>query len=133
MFIIPTYLDKSDINGLGVFTSVPVQKGETVWFFDSTFDRIFTEEQLLSYPEAVREYIYKRGYLDKRNGKYLLGIDHDGFTNHSDNPNIVEDPNDNSEYTPAMIAARDIAAGEELLPNYYEFIEDGDIQQKMSS
>ncbi len=122
MFIIPTYVKESKINGLGVFTSVPIKKGELVWVFDPTFDRVFTVDQVKQFPTPVQEYIFTRGFLNKQGDTYFLGIDHDSFANHSDTPNIIQDLSSPTEYTAPMMAARDIEAHEEILPNYNEYV-----------
>jgi len=130
MFIIKTHIEKSPIDGFGVFSSVPVKKGETVWLFEPTFDRQFTPEQVACFPESARIHILKCGFLDKNKNIYYLGIDYDSFSNHSDNPNLTIDKKISCQFTDSLIASRDINPGEELTQNYYEYDEEQDIKNK---
>ena len=56
------------------------------------------------------------GYIDPRLNRYILGCDEVRFFNHSDTPNVV--PDFTRDRHGVDIAARDIAAGEELTVNY---------------
>ena len=116
MYIIKTYLDRSAIEGIGVFAGEDVKKGAVVWELVKGFDQIFTATQVKVMPPRAQEYIKRYAYLE--NGLYYLDADHGPFTNHADNPNtIVRD-----EFS--MVASRDIKAGEEITSDYREFDED---------
>ena len=132
MFIVKTYVDKSTIEGLGVFSSDQIKKGETVWTFDPTFDRQFTPEQVANFPKTARDHILKCGFLDKDKGVYYLGIDYDIFSNHSNDPSLTIDTSKPNLYTDPLVAARDIMPGEELTQNYHEYDEAQDIKAKLS-
>jgi SET domain-containing protein len=133
MWLIETYVAESKIHGLGVFTKVPIKKGEIAWRFEPTFDRMFTRQQFAALPAVAQNFIHIRGFLDKEKNLYFLGGDFDLFTNHSDEPNLVVDPNYAGEFSADLIAIRDIIAGEELTNNYSEYCADDDVQKKFSS
>ena len=40
MLLIDTYLDKSPIQGIGVFAKNPIAKGTSIWRLDQRFDRL---------------------------------------------------------------------------------------------
>lgn len=133
MFLVKTHVAPSRIDGLGVFASEPIRKGQTVWVFDPAFDRLFTPEQVAAFPEPAQRHILKCGFLDKRKGLYFVGIDYDIFTNHSGEPTLVEgEETPERDRTPVLIAARDIAADEELTQDYYEYDEQDDIDWKFA-
>jgi hypothetical protein len=132
MFVFETYIAKSTIHGLGVFTNVAIKKGTVVWRFEPSFDRMLTREQFDALPSIVRNFIRTRGFFDKRKNMYFLGGDFDLFSNHSDEPNLVEFPDYVGDFTPDLIAARDIAACEELTSNYGEFCGQDDLNHKLS-
>lgn len=138
MFLVPTHVAKSAIEGFGIFSSVNIQKGEIAWRFDPVFDRMFTKEQVSALPSVVQAFVLKCGYLDERKQKYFLGGDYDIFSNHSDSPALIEDPRDleglnNPNGTQQLIAARDIVAGEELTQNYYEYDDAADVAIKFEN
>lgn len=136
MFLVPTYVAQSSIDGFGVFTSVDIPKSAIVWRFDPAFDRTYSADEISAFPESVREFIAKCGFLDKRKNRYFLGGDYDIFTNHSDSPALIEDENDvqgktDMLSTPRLVAARDIAANEELTQNYFEYDDTVDADVKL--
>ena len=44
MLLIDTYLDKSAIQGIGVYAKNPVAKGALIWRLDERFDRLIDVE-----------------------------------------------------------------------------------------
>lgn len=131
MFLVKTHIQKSDIEGFGVFSSQKINKGDLVWVFDPRFDRIYTPEEVSQFPTVAQEHIFKCGFLDKDQNVYILGIDYDIFTNHSDESNLIEELTSNGERTPNLIATRDIDINEELTQNYYSYDDAMDIKRKM--
>jgi uncharacterized protein len=120
MLHVKTYLDKSPINGIGVFAAEDIKKGELIWSFTPNIDREFFQQDIYFIKqfgsEVHKEFIFKYADYDKQLMKWILSADNDRFTNHSDNPNeiIVKDTGD-------TVAARDIVIGEEMTINYYTF------------
>lgn len=118
MLLIPTYVEKSEIDGLGLFTTRDIQKGEVVWLLDPNADVVFDEEeynkmiQVLSIEnkERFNSWSYRRG------PHYILCADNSNFWNHSET-----NPNCGGEHMSYTVALRDIKSGEELLENYKEY------------
>lgn len=118
MLLIPTEPRPSPIHGIGVFAKVPVAAGDIVWQFDPGIDHRHPLAWLDTQPEHVRAYVKTYGVLSLDQRSIYLGGDHTMFVNHSAMPNLV--PRDellrNDEGV--VVAARDIAAGEELTIDY---------------
>lgn len=117
MLLVRTRLDRSPIEGIGLFAAEPIAEGAPVWRFSHAVDLILRPSILGELSPAAREQIEKYAYLDRRTGELILCGDDARFFNHAPTPNVVDDPHD-----PYLcIAARDIAAGEELVCDYYDF------------
>jgi SET domain-containing protein len=113
MLLVRTRLGPSSIHGIGAFAADPIPKGAIIWEFREGFDLRLTEEELQRLAPPAQEQALKYSYVES--GHYILCADDARFFNHSENPNT----DDTSElYT---IAARDIAAGEELTSDYRTF------------
>ncbi len=132
MYIIKTYVDKSSIDGLGVFTSENVKKGETVWRFEPKLDRVILIDDFKKMPKIYKDHILKCGFLPEGSDRYLLGVDNDIFANHSDNNNLCEDLAKPYDISPDLIARRDISSGEELTQHYFEYDEKDDANYKLT-
>jgi SET domain-containing protein len=115
VFLVPTVVKRSEIEGFGVFTTTPIAKGTKIWAFEAGLDWEITPEQMDKFPEPYKARLLIWAYKDKR-GMWIVCNDAAKFMNHSDRANCddVSDP----IYT---IAARDIAAGEELTCDYNGF------------
>ena len=114
MFRVPTYVSRSSIHGWGVFAAAPIKSGTTIWEFDPTADWALTEAEMAAFPAKLREQMEAWTYLSE-DGDYILCSDGAKFMNHSFQPNCDDR---GPKYT---IAARDIAAGEELTCDYRSF------------
>lgn len=111
MLLVKTYLDKSSIEGIGVFADEEIKEGTITWELNPYLDKIlvgFTANPIES------KFIEKYSFKDKQTGKLILSMDNDRFTNHS------EDPNTGPLRDGRMIALRDILKGEEITSNYYD-------------
>lgn len=118
MLLVSTYVAASEIEGVGVFAAAPIKKGALIWRLNPDFDRLIRASTYEDMPETMRELIDRYAYPSPDKPGYLVyEVDNGRFMNHSDMPNT-----DFSEYG-GGIAARDIAAGEELTCNYHEFYE----------
>lgn len=109
MLLVKTYLDKSSINGIGLFANQFIPKGTLIWDLDLNFDGIFYWP---NDSEFLKKYCYRDG------DKYVLCVDDARFMNHSDTPNTSNGTNHET------IANRDIEIGEEITCNYYEIDDD---------
>jgi len=118
MFVVRTSLRPSPIHGIGAFTEEPIRKGQLVWQFDPRLDIRIPLGELSKFPPAAQEHIRIRAYAEMVEGRKLMTLctDNAQYVNHSSRPNLLDSADGLRE-----IAARDIAAGEELTCNYYEF------------
>jgi SET domain-containing protein len=110
MLLVKTYVDRSAIDGCGVFTAEDIPAGTLVWKFNSAIDIEITAPELESLPPPAREVAMRHSFINE-DGRMILARDNGVFFNHSDDPNtdICADGN---------VAARDIRAGEELTEDY---------------
>jgi SET domain-containing protein len=114
VFRVPTYLSRSSIHGLGVFTPVFIPAGTLIWNLDPDVDWVLGEADIDRFPEAYREKIRSYCYLEE-SGSYILCGDNARFMNHSD------DPNCDDWTSSSTLAHRDIEPGEELTCDYRAF------------
>jgi len=127
MMLVPTYLDKSPIHGIGIFAAAFIPRGTRVWEFTPHADQVFSESQLAVLTPLQRETIMFYGYIEP---------DRDGVVLCCDNArhfNLLRDANcgagdHNSQGYISTFALRDIAAAEELT---YPFEEDVDARRKL--
>jgi SET domain-containing protein len=119
MLFVRTRLAPSSIHGLGLFAAEPIPRGAEVWRFTPGFDLDLDPALVENQPAIFRERLLHYGYIDSRLGRYILCCDDARFINHSDTPNLRTDL-DGDRYG-VDIAARDIAAGEEITIDYRWF------------
>lgn len=107
---------RSPIHGFGVFAVYPLGKGSVVWMFSPGLDRKIPMTQVqYGNPLEIR-FIKERGYINpNRPGDWVLCVDEAQFLNfapENEKPNLrLGDEQDGENL---LIAARDIAEGEEL-------------------
>lgn len=117
MLLVKTYVDRSNIQGIGLFANQFIPKGTIIWRYNSIVDKIVTEyeinqlRQMLS-PDVFKEFRIPISRLLK--DVYVIYGDNTKFTNHSYEPNIISG---DGLFT---IAKRDIEIGEELTENYLD-------------
>lgn len=118
MMTVRCHLGPSAIEGLGVFATEDIPAGTVVWRFDRRFDQSFPRAWLAEQPPHIQEFLERYGYPDHQDPSlWVLDADEGRFMNHSDAPNLdFSDPENG-------VAARDIAAGEELTCDYAGFSE----------
>ena len=127
MLLVRTRLDRSEIDGIGLFAEEDIQRGTVIWRFDPSIDQRFSEDTLSKLSLGAREQIEKYSYREKHSGLYVLCGDDARFFNHSTDPNCIDiyedalDPNDAHDVT---LALRDIRRGEELTCDYSLFDQD---------
>ena len=116
MFIINTYIAKSDIEGVGVFTAQDVKAGEVISKFEVDFDRLIPTEDYLNAPPHLKSLLDRYAFPHPQKPDFIVyEVDNSRFMNHSETPNT-----DYSDFE-AGRALRDIRAGEELTCNYNDF------------
>jgi uncharacterized protein len=112
MLLIDTYLDKSKIQGVGVFAKENVKKGEKIKEVKIEFEIEFDKENLPRMPLALARMIDNYAYEREKGSKIVvLGIDNEKYLNHSDDPSVNDDG----------IALKDIKIGDEITINYRDF------------
>jgi len=112
MLLVKTYLNRSQIHGLGVFAAEFIRKGTKVWRFEESFDRVYSPQQFAKLPKPARDYIRNYGY--RVDGEVLLTIDHDHHMNHSEDANT-------HWRNGHIVARRNIRKGEEITNDYRLF------------
>ena len=126
MLLVNVSVKPSPIHGLGCFANEPIARGQIVWTYDERIDRRIPAEQVPELPRLTQDFLKVYGYAEMINGRKLITVcgDNARFINHSSEPNISA----NEPGTGNDVAARDIAAGEELTEDYYRF--DVDIERR---
>lgn len=124
MLRIKTYLDKSPLHGIGIFAGEDVAAGTVIWEFNPLVDLEFSPAKWAVMrrelcPPSFRE-VEKYSYKEK--GRIIVCLDNAQFMNHDGTDYNVR----NSAGGNNMIAGRSIAAGEELVCNYFEYCDKDD-------
>jgi uncharacterized protein len=114
MLTVKTELRISPLHGLGLFAAEPIKKSQLVVRYHASCDVRFTPGDFAMLPDAFKEAVEYYGYLDRESGIYMYNVDNGRFINHSDTPNLKMGSR-------VMLAACDIAEGEEITANYREF------------
>lgn len=109
----------SPIQGKGLFTKVPIKKGDSVWISkgeEPYEEKIYTDEEFNAFQKWCIENGKEWDAVANGDGTHTAAISdrekHPGnYGNHSCDPNMDKN----------LIALRDIKAGEELTNNYAQF------------
>lgn len=116
MMLVPTYVAASDIEGVGVFAAAPIAKGDLIWQFDPSFDRLISARWLSEQAPLMQDFFRKYAYpAHHQSDSYILEVDNGRFMNHSTVPNT-----DFFQIVKGF-AIRDIEPGEEFLCDYSQF------------
>lgn len=121
MLKVPTIVKESPIHGLGCFAAEAIPAGTVVWQMHWKVDR-----GLPSYPEKSWE--WEHSYRSHRGNGWILPRDNAAWMNFASDPNLREGPVCPLD-EPVLVAARDIAAGEELTVGLET---DGDAARKVA-
>jgi uncharacterized protein len=120
MLLIDVYLDKSPVQGIGVFAKKPIAAGTLIWRFDPNYDRRIPVATYESETGPVKDYLDRYAYPDRHDPNFIVfEADDARYMNHAD------DPNCDVSKSEVAHALRDIAAGEELTCNYNHFFDNG--------
>ena len=112
MLLIDTYLDKSKIQGIGVFAKENAKKGEKIKEVRTEFEIEFNVENLPRMPLALAKFIDTHSYERELGSKmFVMGIDNEKYMNHSNDPSVNDDG----------IALKDIKVGDEITIDYRDF------------
>lgn len=117
MMLVACYVERSKIQGNGVFAGQDIPKGTVLWQYIEGIDQYLSPQRIAAFPEAVQQYIRYYAYPHhEEKGAYFLDGDHCRFMNHSETPNT-----DFKTEIERAFALRDIRKGEEITCNYREF------------
>ena len=110
MFLINTYLDKSKIQGVGVFSKENVKRGDKIKEVRPEFELRFDRTNMPKMPLSLANFIETHSYEDKKN-EYVMGIDNEKYLNHSTDPSVNDEG----------VALKDIKTGDEITVDYRDF------------
>ena len=127
MILVPHYVDRSAIEGLGLYCAAPLQAGQPVYRHDARFVMIVSEVELRELPEAMQQSVLKYSYrgrgAQRLSGAMYYCADDARFMNHADEPSTLWREAEN-----VYVAARDLPAGSELTCDYRDFCEPQDCE-----
>jgi hypothetical protein len=116
MMTVSVEIRKSSIHGSGVFAAYPIPEGSVVWMFSPGVDRKIPMTQVKYGDPLETRFIQERGYINpNRLGQWVICVDEAQFLNfapQNEKPNLRLGEEQDGENM--LIAARDIAEGEEL-------------------
>lgn len=116
MLMIDTYVGNSSIQGFGVYAAEPIARGHMLWLLNPKFDIFIVESDIEALPPHMRDYLARYAYPHmEQPGMLVLDSDNGKYMNHS------ETPNTDFRIFDRGFALVDIAAGEEITCNYFEF------------
>jgi SET domain-containing protein len=130
MLLIKTFLERSDIHGIGLFAGHDLKAGTAVWEFNDLVDLKFTLEEWDLYRREITTQSYNNllNLSYKEDDFIILCIDNAQFMNHSlTRCNIGHQDSSRDR----MYAYRDIMKGEELLCNYQAYSDPDDYHAKI--
>ena len=90
MLLVKTYLNKSKINGIGLFAKEFISRGAIVWELRKEFDVIIKKTDLEKLPIVAQDFVLHYCYYDEKKKQYIICLDDARFLNHSNNPNLDE-------------------------------------------
>lgn len=110
MLRIAAHVGPSPIAGIGLFAGEAVPAGTVVWRHDPGIDATFDPARGIE--PRLQALLDEHGWFNEQDGRWYLAADNMRFMNHAVEPNTCE----RDRFT--VVAARDIAAGEELTCDY---------------
>lgn len=116
MMLVRTYIASSEIQGLGIFAEEFIPGRSQLWVLNPKFDIFIYEEEIADLPAHIQDYVARYSYPHLEiSGVRIVDCDDGKFMNHS------EQPNTDFRIFDRGFALTDIAAGEEITCNYFEF------------
>lgn len=120
-------LKESGLHGIGLFADQALKKGDLVYTASPLLDLNITQEQFDSLEKREQEELLWWGFFDEPSQKWHVDFDVSKFINHSFSSSVTQSKEHDEAY---LIAARDIADGEELTQNYLEFESESDLERR---
>lgn len=111
MLVIKTSLKEFKGKGIGLVAEQNIKKGEAVWVYNPVIDITVKEKDI---PNEAKEFFRNYG-VNRWNGTFFLCTDNARFINHSKNPNLKSNGEEEDN-----VAIRDIKKGEEITIDYEE-------------
>lgn len=125
MLCVKAKVGTSPIQGLGLIAKELIRKDQVVWVFQEGFDLTFKAKDLDKLSTEAKEQVIHYSYRCSDTGLYVYCGDDARFMNHSDDSNTYSRGEGLQGET---LATRDIAPGEELTTDYYEYDLDSDLK-----
>lgn len=124
MICVPTYISKSKIQGVGLFSVFAINDGQEIWRNNPEVDFVFSQDEirdiLPQLNEKMKSIIHKFAYLsittDSPDAVWNWDGDSGRMMNHSRQPNTSWDAK-----TKTLRANRVINSNEELTSDYREW------------
>lgn len=119
MNLVKTYIEKSNIEGLGLFAKEFIRKGDLIWKLHTVFDIKIPIEQFEGYKDflSISQIEDFKKYAFIKDNFLIYCCDNAKFANHSNYPNTISTID--SQY-----AKYDIQIGEEITVDYGEIEDD---------
>lgn len=118
MLLVKTYLAPSSISGTGVFAGQIISRGDVIWQFDPKKDVRISPMVLEKLTQAEQKKFKEYAYYSPQSHNWVLSLDNDSFTNHSQTPNTTSDCQQIVNGECVTVAIRDIMVGEEITADY---------------
>jgi SET domain-containing protein len=116
MMLVRSYIAPSEIQGLGVFAGEFVPSGSHIWLLNPKLDVFLHRGEIAMLPAHMQDYVARYSYPHLEiDGVRIVDCDDGKFMNHTERPNTDFRVFDKG------YAIVDIAAGEEITCNYFEF------------
>jgi SET domain-containing protein len=122
LLLCKTSLKASSIQGIGLFAEEVIPKGTVLWVYQEGLDLTFSEEELKSLSSPAVEQVMHHAYQCLESGNYILCGDNARFMNHSSSANTHSESN--GLYQGQSVSSVDIAIGDEITCDYFEFDKD---------
>lgn len=120
-------LDRSTHHGIGLFADENIKQGQLIYTASPLLDVNITQEQFDTLSDREKEEFQWWGFFDEPSQKWHVDFDVSKFINHEKEGTVTQDKDHTEAY---LVAARDIAQGEELTQNYLEFETEEDLKRR---
>ncbi len=119
MLLVHAKVGRSTIHGFGLFAQELIPTGTVVWRYTPGFDLVISSKRLSRFSDVTKAQVEHYAFYVRERQEFVLSMDDDRFTNHSEDPNTRGRAGQPFSET---VAVRDIAAWEEITVSYREFV-----------
>jgi uncharacterized protein len=120
MMLVKTEKRRSTIHGLGLFAAEFIPAGTPTWRFTPGLDQAIHPSSIRSLNSHNLPWFLTYAYWDIKTGLYVLCSDDARYMNHSDEPTVRGDYEEEPVFG-VDIAIRDLQPGDELTCDYRTF------------